>query len=496
MSGEESVKTPEVVTTESRTPAVAETTDPKQKALALGLEFCKRAQEAESLDELFFMLTNDLRILVEFDRALLITHVGGESNFVAATQQPVLQKKFKFYKVVNDLAIHMKGVEKGVWLSADAPAENLSEEELPPEVRDRLLSYMKLAESSFLLCSPLKHNKTVLGHIILEFGPNNQPNQIEVLTILSIAPFFATALSEKWLMQAKPGLWKLVSPDSNAGRSTLRRAKILSLLAVLAVIGIYVFFLLPMDLTVGGECEVVPKKKRMAFVKIDGLVESISVKEGSQVEKGQVIALLDRTDLDHDIKTAARRLEILTKEMGLLRRESGTDPSKLAESKLVRLKRAGAAEELTYLKWKSQFLEVKAPVTGIVISKDVDTFAGKKFKAGEPFCQIAVPGDLWITVYAPEDKISLVRKGQPLDVYLNSEPSKGYPLSVTEIVPAAEVLPRLGNVFNVRAPFVDAPAYVKIGMKGIGRIETQETNLAHIIARRFRTRWNQFSIYF
>ena len=108
------------------------------------------------------------------------------------------------------------------------------------------------------------------------------------------------------------------------------------------------------------------------------------------------------------------------------------------------------------MKWKSQFLEIKAPVSGIVITKDVDSFVGKKFKAGEPFCQIAVPGDLWITVYAPEDKISLVRKGQPLDAYLNSEPSKGYPLKVAEIVPAAEVLPRMGNVFSVRAPFVNA----------------------------------------
>ncbi len=214
----------------------------------------------------------------------------------------------------------------------------------------------------------------------------------------------------------------------------------------------------------------------MAFVKIDGLVDQIFVREDSPVEKGQVLAVLDNKDLDHEIKTAERKFDVLTNEMILLRRESGQDPAKLAESKVVELKRKSAWEELEYLKWKTRFLEVRSPVSGVVVTKEVDALVGKKFRAGEPFCEIAAPGELWVTVYVPEDRISPVKKGQAAAVYLNNETGKAYHLKVEEIAPVAQAMPRLGNVYRARASFVETPKDLRVGMKGIGKITTEKTS--------------------
>ncbi len=153
-------------------------------------------------------------------------------------------------------------------------------------------------------------------------------------------------------------------------------------------------------------------------------------------------------------------------------------------------------EELEYLRWKTRFLEVKAPVSGIVVTKEVDSLVGKKFKAGEPFCEIAVPDELWVTIYVPDDKVSLVMKGQPGTIYLNNEPGRAYPVQVSEIAPTAQPLPRIGNVYRVGATFKEFPKYLKVGMKGIGKIHTGSSNLATILGRRLMARWNQVSIYF
>ena len=109
---------------QSLAPQPDDSTDPKQRALAIGLEFSKRALEADSLDELFLILTNDMRTLIPFDRVLLVTHLGGQSKFAAATNQPVLQEKFDFYELVSELAGHLRGVDKGVLLSANADRQN------------------------------------------------------------------------------------------------------------------------------------------------------------------------------------------------------------------------------------------------------------------------------------------------------------------------------------------------------------------------------------
>jgi hypothetical protein len=473
-----------------------ESSQVKQKALALGLELSKRALETESLDELFFLLTNDLRILVEFDRALVISHLGGKSALLAVNNQPALQKKFKFYKIVSELAGSLKSVDRGVWLSAGADGGDQSLEELSPDSRDKLKSYMERAGSSFIFCIPLKHNKAVLGHVLLEFYETKPPSRIEILTVLAISPILAAALLEKWILNEQPSIRALIPSDRRADARMARYRKFLPPFLAIGIVLCLVFFLVPVSYTVGGISEIGPRDRHMAFVKMDGVVERIDIKEGSNVEKDQVIAVLEKRELLHETKSVQRRFEILTKQMAQLRSESARDPSKLAESELVSLKRASAWEEIQYLKWKQNFLEIKTPVSGIVVSKDVDSLVGKKFKAGEPFCEIAVPGDLWITIYVPEDKISLVKTGQPAIVFLDSEPSNGYHLIVEEISSVAMVLPRIGNVYRVRAPFGQAPPYVKVGMKGIGKIDTMELSLFGILMRRLQTQLNRISIYF
>lgn len=477
------------------TTASAEVLD-GQKAVALGLEFSKRAQEATSLDELLFILTNDLRILIEFDRALVIAHVGPVSKLVAASNQPVLETKFPLQKAAASLVGSLRNADRGLLISAQTDAATLSEQDVPPAAREQLLAYMKRSGCAFLVCVPLKHNKTLLGHLLLEFYGDNVPRQTPVVTLLSIAPLLATAVAEKWLLQAKPSLWNQVFATETSEEHAKKRALRIVLAALAGFVVLCGLFLVPVTYTVGGEAEVFLHDKHMAFAKIDGLVDRIDVKEGSRVEKDQVVAILDRRELDHETKSAQRRLEILTREMMLLRREAGQDPAKLAESDVVQLKSTSAKEELEYLRWKAQFLDIRTPVAGVVVTKDVDSLVGKRFKAGEPFCEIAAPDELWVSIYVPEEKISVVKKGQPAEIYLNSEPGKGYASKVEDIAPIAQVLPRLGSVYRVGMPFPLSKGDIRVGMKGVGKIDAARMSLFDILKNRFLARWNQYAVYF
>jgi hypothetical protein len=468
----------------------------RQRALALALELSKRAQGAGSLDELFFLLTNDLRILVEFDRALVIGHLQGDSGVSAVTNQPALEKKFPLVKSLSGLAKSLRDVDRGIVLSGKTDASGLSDEDLSPTAKKELLAYVKESACAALVLVPLKHNKTLLGHLLLEFYEDNIPQQVPVLTLFSVAPLLASALAEKWLLQARPRLWSQVFPETSGKQTPAKRAIPIAAVALAVSVFACVVFALPITQKVGGEAEVFSHNRHMAFVKMDGLVERILVKEGSHVEKDQVVAVLDRRELDHETKSAQRRLEILTREMMLLRREAGQDPAKLAESEQVQLKRSSVSEELEYLRWKAGFLEVKAPSSGVVATKEVESLVGKRFRAGEPFCEIAASRDLWIAVYVPEDKISLIRRGQPAKTFLNTDPTTGIPSTVEEIAPLAQVLPRSGSVYRVSMPLPPATEQIRVGMKGIGKIDTGRMSLFAILSRHAVARWNHFSLYF
>jgi hypothetical protein len=261
-------------------------------------------------------------------------------------------------------------------------------------------------------------------------------------------------------------------------------------------LAVALLFYFPLDYTVGGEAVISPWERHLAFCKSDGLIEKTLVTEGSRVQKNQILAVLEPTELKYKIDSAERQAEILARKVVLLSREADTTPAKLGERKIIELERQKALEDLQYLKWQSQFLEIRAPVSGVLLTKDVESLAGKKLRAGEPFCEIVPTEELTVEIFLPEDGVDVARKGQTAYVYLNHDPIRGYKLRVEEIAPAAEAVPRLGNICRIKAKFGETPREIKVGMKGVGKIHTGTTSVYSIVKRGILVRWTRLSLYF
>lgn len=485
---------PSQLTPEAR-PSIEEM-DARQKAVAFGLEFTKRCFDAPDLEELFLLLTNDIRLLIQFDRSLLVLHIGGDSKFVSAANQPLLETKTKFNQIVKDLSSCLRNVKKGLLLAGREGIAGLPEEDLPSEAAVALDSYLRFTGASYLLVVPLIHQHNTVAHLMLEFLGDEPPLRISALTTLNLAPLFAAAIEEKWLLERKPTLKTLIDPVSSTElKQKKQRRRIISAVG-LTLFVLFILFVVPVPFDVGGEAEVVAKDRFVAFSMLDAMVKRVNVMEGSHVTKEQVLATLDSRELDYRISSAQAQFDILTREMTLLRDSSGDDPAKLAESKLVELKRNAVAEELDFYKWHMQFLDIKAPTDGIILTRDIERLAGKKFRAGEPFCEIVAPGDLSIDVFVPDDRISYVSVGLPVTAFLAANPRLGYELTVKEINPIAETMPRLGNIYRVRAPFPNAPSSTMVGMKGTAKIHVKSSNIWDIAADRILSRWQRFSIAF
>jgi multidrug efflux pump subunit AcrA (membrane-fusion protein) len=312
-----------------------------------------------------------------------------------------------------------------------------------------------------------------------------------------MAPLFASVLVEKWLLHKKPNLLAIITPDLTATTGLwhwFRRRPEFMLIGAVLILALLFWF--PLDYTVGGEAIITPWDRHLAFCKTDGLIEKVHTTEGSLVTKDQILATLDPTELRFKIESVEHQSEILAKRIVLFRREADTNPSKLGELKIVELERQKALKELQFLRWQAHFLEIRSPVDGIVLTKDIESLAGKKLKAGEPFCEIAAPGELAVEILVPEDRVAFAKLGQRAYCYLNANPLKGYELKVGEISPAAEALPRLGNVCRIRARFGKVPEELKVGMKGVGKIHTFQTNLWFVLQQGIVSRWNSLALYF
>lgn len=476
---------------------IAGAPDSRERLLVMTLELSKRALAAKDANELFFILTNDTRVVIPFDRSLLIGHFDGRSGLLAVGNQPLVETKSEYYEQAKVLAVHLKTVNRPLLLSNRTDIRDLADESLSKETKGALARYIELCGTAGFFCIPLVFGEEVLAHLILEFLDDRPPDQTRVIAMLQLAPFMAGALVQKWLVWSNPQALPLTAVRSWRDRPEVKAvwpyARVASLLAIPVVL---ILFAVRFPYTVGGEAEIVPRDRFVAFSKIDGLVDRVLVREGQAVELGQPLAVLDPTELNYRFKMAERQIELMSSETTLLMRSGSQDPAKIAEGRLSELKRAAADEELAFLAWQKQFLTITAPAAGIVTSKSVETFAGKKFRAGESFAEIAVPGELVTEVLVPEDRIAFVKPSQEAMVYLNGDPLKGFPVQVTELAPRSEAVPRLGNVFRVRAAFQDKAPELKVGMRGVGKIATGTASLWSIATQRLVSKWNQLKLYF
>ena len=467
--------------------------DSARRALAIGLELAKNASRARTLDELQFILVNDTRSLLPFDRSCLIVHFDGKSSLAAATNQPQLEKKSGFVQKVNRLAEDVREINRALVMFPGAAVT----EDIPEKAAAGLRDFMDYAKCSCLMVVPLSVYDHVVGHLILEFFEQVVPGEVQTYTLINMMPFLSSALAEKWMLAKKSSVrksfWAAItgSPKGVRGFSFYTKVGFAFLLVVLIAA-----LCLPVTLRVGGKAEAVPEYEYFAFAEMDGIVEQVLVKEGDLVNKGAELATLQEQEIDYKIREARRLVESYRAETAILRNMGAEDPAKLAESKLVAIKALRAQQDLDFLNWQRQFLSIKSPRDGVVLTKKVESLVGKKFKAGDPFCKIAPPDVLMVEIFVRESDISFVKDGQSSQVYFNFQPNEALDLKVQSISPISEPMERMGGIFRVRASFAVQPKGIKPGMQGIAHIDAGEASLWFVVTRRLATKINEALLLF
>lgn len=145
---------------------------------------------------------------------------------------------------------------------------------------------------------------------------------------------------------------------------------------------------------------------------VPGRLESVAVREGDNVTKGQLLAVFDR------YAQAKRDLD-RTKD---LHRQGGASDQELERAELA-----------------FQDQAVVSPVDGVVLVKSRE--AGEVVAAGSPVLVVGSNKDLWVKIFIPEGEISRIRVGTSATVKFDGLKEK-FPAHVTYVSPQSEFTPR------------------------------------------------------
>jgi RND family efflux transporter MFP subunit len=215
---------------------------------------------------------------------------------------------------------------------------------------------------------------------------------------------------------------------------------------------------------------------------VAGRVAAVEVREGQEVQAGQVVARLDDRELRLRRGEAAAEAEAAARRGRQL--EAAADPRAAA---VERARRDRLEAELALAEAALGEAVLRSPEPGVVLTPRVHERSGERLESGQVFCSLAALDPLEAEIAVPESDLPFVAAGLPAEVKLNAFPDRTFLGAVSAVRPSAEERDgRTVVVARVRLPNPDGA--LKPGMRGRGRIRAGSISLGHFLVRR-PARW-------
>ncbi len=162
--------------------------------------------------------------------------------------------------------------------------------------------------------------------------------------------------------------------------------------------------------SITGRATVAPKLTDDLFFRRDGRIATVEVSAGAEVQKGQVLARLEQTDLEYQIGLAKIDVDLATlKERDARDKKVAAVDLAIATKELERAKLA-----LERLQTEQQSLIVAAPYAGRI--SDLKAKAGAQVEAYTPVATIVGTEELVIIAEFSGPKAGRVAVGQQVDL--------------------------------------------------------------------------------
>lgn len=201
---------------------------------------------------------------------------------------------------------------------------------------------------------------------------------------------------------------------------------------------------------------------------VQGLVEEIKVRQGDLVNKGDLLVRLNTEILEKEIalsktRIAQNQLRIENQEKNYKRLERLYKSDGVSEKDFddavfayedAKMDKQAAEDNLEKLLLEEKRSKIRAPFSGIVLTKEVDS--GAWVQQGKVLVSLGSTSDLYVRAPIAEDMLQFVEVGQKVQVVLNAY-SKEIEGVVTGIDPVADI--KTKNIFlKIKIPSMEMVA--------------------------------------
>ena len=263
----------------------------------------------------------------------------------------------------------------------------------------------------------------------------------------------------------------------------------------LPVLLLLLWLLVPWTLRVDGDCTIEPQRMVTVTAETNGKIEKVFVSEGQFVEKGTPLAKLE----DDDLRT---QMDVTLQEVGKWQSEANRyqTTGDEAQRKVAQIELEGTQAKLKRLEFLRRRAELDAPISGVVLTKNLANRVGEALEVGKPFCELAATGVYEVSIDLRQQDLGVLldafrqRADLPVDFILHAHTGTRLHTMIhgpDAISQTPHVKPG-GSYFTVQALFpvdADLANSLKPGYTGKAKIDLGHHPLAAVMMRKFLDYW-------
>lgn len=425
---------------------------------------------SSTLEESLDALAGALKERFACDRVAIALEIEGELTLQAVSQQAVLEPSSSEARLLID-AMHEACDQDSVvcWPTAS--------ETLGVLAAHRALAGRRVRAA---ICSvPMYAEQQRIGAILLE-RRDLQAFPVKTLERLALAMAPLLRLHRKadrscWVVLKHSFVKKLVH-YLGTDRPGVR------LLCVLATLILAASLILKTQWQIVAPAELMSHERRLVTAAQAGFVADMQVAAGDKVTQGQVLARLDRREME--LEAASRESDVIVAEAEF---RAAISSNERQSTGIARARLVQARARYDSVKQRLSRTELVSPIDGLVTAADATRTEGTAVSRGETLFEIAPGTDFEVHVLVDEADVYDVAKGQSGMLSLRAMPGTGLPIVVESVHPVAEAEGG-ENRFRVKANLVTPLDSLRPGQSGVVRLDAGQMSYFGALTRRMNRR--------
>ncbi len=452
----------------------------KVKELQALLRTSREITSSLDLDRMLAVVVNQTATIIPFDRCAIALLNKGRYNIDAIAGETEVNRKDPTVKEWNEVIGWAGETGTEIYVSE----ENGQIDSDRAETREKFRAHFEASGMRSFYALPLADEEGQLGVLALE---SKTPRFLTAshLDLLKIFAGQATVAIRNAQLYRQVPLIGALEPFAEKKRAFLAmpKAKRGAIIGIGAALLLFLIFF-PLQLKVGGSAYVLPTRTAPVSAEVDGIVERVNYREGDLAPSGGVVATLRSEEYLLNLNNARSRYDMTSRELTRLQAVSGP-----AAAQIERVKLDQAQREIALYQAKLEQTQIRAPITGVIVTPRLEEKRGRFIRRGEAFCETADTNPVVIEAAIAEDDIGLVQPAQEVWLKANTFPGRKFIGRVTRISPQATV-EQDAQVFIVRAEIDNPENDLRTGMVGRAKILTGSRSVGYVLLRE-PLRWLQ-----